>query len=475
MKKNKAKKNTGIIAMTVTAVLLAVLIGLAAALIMTFLATSAEVDTFDLAQVTSGRDAADIDITGYFLPEFAGITTDGERMGVCSSANTVGELFRLVSPAIAEMLTAEHLAGGITEEEWIALAEEENSVYLRFHERTPLSVLALFAGLYSGNDSVNAPSGYAVEMLILPYSESFEHRNGIMRIAVRDSDGSASFYIKVQPGSVLTAEELAQTAASYQSSLRTFVFAGDDYPASSPTEPVFMSSVAFRNIIAIGGTGATIAENDGEAESLLRVFDINPDKLLSTHTEPDGSRSYIDTQGILYIRESEFEYRSTSDGGIHLSDLTAAEWGSTLQNYISASVEVWNRIRDINRMYTGDEADLELSSVSSKDGTVTVTFAYAVDNLRIMTEKPAFTAVFEDGILRSATVFTIAVWNLGTRGQSANEWWFYDTLDGVTPMNVTLVYRANYASVYSVDYDADSLAAEWAAVTEIPDDERRGR
>lgn len=475
MKKTTAKKNTGIPAIIVTAVLFAVLLVLTGALTTVFLATSAEVDTFDLAQVTSGRDNGDMDITGYFLPEFAGITSQGARWGISASANIVGELFRLTAPSVSELLSPDCLAGEIDTAEWTALSEEKHSVYLRFHERTPLSVISLFAGLYSGREPESGVTGYAEELLLLPYGESSEHKTGIMRAAVRDSDGTVTLYLKLRPAEMLTPEDLEQTVNSYRSSLRTFVFAGDRFASSSPTEPVFMSPVDFRNIIIIGDTGTLLAEDDDDSEEVLRVFDINPDKLLSSHTESDGTRTFVDAQGMLSVRNDGIFYQSTSDGGIRLSDVTGVMTDEiSLHSCIGASVILWKEIRAVGETYVGEDADIELSGVSASGGRVKISFSYTVDNLRIMTGRPAFTAVFENGILRSAELHTISVLNLGSRGQSANEWWFYGTLDGVRPQNVTLAYRAKYASLYSIDYDADLVTAEWAAVSYVQEEGRRG-
>ena len=76
------KKRIGIrdgIGIFAAAVLFAVLIGLTAALIMTFLASSSEAETFDLEQATADKNTSSVDLTGYFLPEFAGITSGGVR------------------------------------------------------------------------------------------------------------------------------------------------------------------------------------------------------------------------------------------------------------------------------------------------------------------------------------------------------------------------------------------------------------
>ncbi|MBQ2725173.1 MAG: hypothetical protein IJF78_05670 [Clostridia bacterium] len=466
MKHRKTKKNNGAAAMAVTVVLFVLLIGLTAALIMVFRATSAEVDTFDLNRVTSDKEQAEIDITGYFLPEFAGITTDGVRLGISSSAGIVREVFRLAAPAVSEILKEEHLKGELTDEEWLALADEEDSLYFRFHQQVPLTVLSLFSGLYGSGEENGGADGYVYEMLVLPYSESIRRRSGVIRAAVRDSEGKSLLFMKALPDYVLTAEALEQTADSYRSSLYAFRFDGNS--CASPTEPVFLSPVSFRNIIINGDTATMLHDSESETETLLRSFGLNPDKLLSTHKGADGACSFIDTRGILYIRSSEIEYRSTSDGGLRVSDLTAREWDTEphiVQSCIAASVGIWNRIRAIGRLYTGDEADLMLSSVSSDGHRVTVRFLYTVDNLRIASEQPAMETVFENGILRSAKIHTIAVMTLGTRGVSLSEGWFLGTLDRTIPRNVTLVYRNRYAPVDSADYTSDAVGAEWAAVS----------
>lgn len=475
--KKSTQKNTGTISVIVTVILFAVLLLLTAALTTVFLAASSEVDAFDLKQVTSGREDADTDITGYFLPEFAGITAQDERYGISFPSSIVSELFRLGAPVIYEILSPEFYAGKLDEDAWLRLSEEKYSVYLRFHERTSLGVLSLYAGLYSGERAGKDVPGYASELLLLPYGDSVTYENGIIRIAVRDSDGQAYLYVGRQPDSILAGEDLVQTVSSYQTRLKPFVFAGDDYPAASPTEPVFMSTVNYRDIIIMEDTASLLAANAEESEKLLRVFDINPDKLLTSHTDVDGTRTFVDTQGMLSVGKSDISYRSTTDGGIRISELTgvsAEDTAYSIRSYIGASVLLWSRIRDIGESYVGQDSDLQLSGISYADGAVTVKFSYAVDNLRIMTGRPAFSAVFENGILRSAQLHTIAVLNLGTRGQSANEWWFYRTLDGISAQNVTLVYRAVYASPYSVDYDKDAIGAQWAAIT-VPAEERRDR
>ena len=464
-RKNPGKYIEDTIGMLAAAVLFVVLMGLTAALIVAFLASSAESETFDLEQVTADKTTAAVDLTGYFLPEFAGIISDGTGRGISASSGITAEIFRMSAPALSEMMAVECFRGQITEEEWLLLAGEENSVYFRFHERLPIALLSLFAGLYSGNDSGIAVQGYACELLVLPYRESEQYGGGMIRAAVRDYDGTAYLFAKASPRSTLTAEDLAQTADSYRSSLYEFEFAGDRYRAQSPTEPVFTVPVDFRNIIITGNTASLMEEH--ECENLLRVFDINPDKLLTAHTESDGTRSYADTQGVLYIHPSEIQYRSTSDSGIRADDLAPVRWDTnahTLESYIAASVQLWHRICGVGKLYTGEDADVILTSASSQGGRVTVQLSYTMDNLRIMTGCPAMEAVFENGGLLSASVHTIAVMNLGTRGETADERWFFRTLDEV-PGNVTLVYRDRYSPAYSADYAADSLAAEWAALT----------
>ena len=466
MAEKPQKKQFGnIIGILAAAGLFGLLMVLTAALIVTFRTSSSEAQTFDLQQVTADKTTSAVDLTGYFLPEFAGITSGGVRRGISSSRGISGELFRLSASALSELMAVECFRGTITEEEWILLAGEEESVYFRFHERTPLAVLALFAGLYSGSETGIAVQGYAVELLILPYRESEQYESGIIRAAVRDYDGKIYLFAKASPESMLTAEDLGKTADSYRANLYPFEFAGEKYAAASPTEPVFTSSVSFRNIIITGNTASLM--NEEEAERLLRIFEINPDKLLTAHTESDGTRSYADSQGVLYIRESEIEYRATTDSGFGAADLISVRWDTTahtLESCIAASVQLWNRICGVGKLYTGEDADIVLTSVSSSGGRITVQFAYVMDNLRIMTDCPALQTVFENGRLRSASVHTAAVMNLGTRGESPDERWFFRTRNGEASDNVTLVYRDSYSPAYSADYTDDAVPAQWAAL-----------
>lgn len=457
--KTTGSKNS-VLTPVLAAVFFALLIGLTWGLISTLSRSSRTAGQvpFDLERITAQRDSDPADVTQYLLPEFIGVTAGGERLGISAHANTMNALFSLLYPVLSECVSPRTAEAG-TQTEWLALADEADSVYLRFHTELPDLLIGLFADLYTGRESNRTAAAADVyEMFVLPYREEND-----LRLAARSAEGEVVFYRLSAPEAVLNAEDLKQFVRSYRSAMTPFTFAGEDYAASSETEPVFLEPVTSRNMLITGGTALMIRNSRSEAEQLLRLFDVNPDKLLTSHTEPDGTGSYIDAQGVVYVRQSAFEYAATGDGVPVENWIGYTEPDSvSLTAYIRAALAIVAQIRGIGRNYTGGDAGMFLSELSSENGRVTVTLRYAFDNVRIAGLEPAFTAVFENGRLTEANLYTAAVRGLGDRRESMNEWWFFDYAErtGVIPRNVGLVYRS--------DFTADSISAEWSALAVIP-------
>ena len=458
MKKQSSKN--GILAPTVTAVLFAVLIGLTGGLISALNRTSSGMEQvpFNLERITAVRETNPEEAGLCLLPEFIGITVNGERLGLSAHANTMNELFRLLAPVLSEELDPGRAEEG-SEEVWLALAKAENTAYLRFHTELPDLLIGLFADLYAeraGERYVSAANVY--EMFVLPYGE----RNDL-RLAVRSADGRIVLYRSEAPAAVLRAEDLGQFVRSYRSALVPFAFAGEEYAAASRTEPVFLEPVNTRTMLITGGTALLIRNSRSEVNRLLRTFGVNPDKLLTTHDEPDGTGSYIDAQGVVYLRESAFEYAAT-DGGVPVENwIGYRKPGSVrLAEYIQTALSIVSELRGISKNYAGGDAGMFVSALSSENGRVTVTMQYSFDNVRISGLEPAFTAVFENECLVEASLNTVAVRGLSDRRDAMNEWWFFDYVErlGVIPRNVGLVYRS--------DFTADSVSAEWAALANAP-------
>ena len=320
-------------------------------------------------------------------------------------------------------------------------------------------MIALFAD--ASSDSEIAPergqvSTYVREMFILPCSGS----DSRIEIAVKDTDGNVFLYRKTYPMNMLTSEDLSEIVSSYRSAMTDFMFAGDHFDTASSTEPVFTDSLFTRNIIITGHTAMLIWNSEKELDGLMRVFGINPDKLLNTHiTDDEDEGKYIDTHGVLYVGESKFEYTATTDGGVDLSDIIGYTDTISLREYIRAAISIYEDIRGINIYFTGRDADLAISNIYSDSSSLTLEFSYYFDNLKITGIEPALVVSFSKDRLIYAKMYTVAARSLGDRTESLTEWWYLGRLakNGVTPINTSLVYRSDFLS--------ESIKAEWAAST----------
>lgn len=450
------QKKTDKIVLVIAAVLFVLLCVLTAATINVITNSSSVKSSvpFDLDRVTADKTAEYADVSDILLPSFIGITSDGVRRGVSVSANTVAELYRTITPTLAAILADEY-ADTVDEDLWNSMAQAENSVYVRYHSEIPDYVVSTFA--LHGNTTRNSLNSYIYELILTPYSEASD----TVTAAVRSADGNVVVYEQSSPEEIITAEDLRRVQRSYRSSLRTFEFMGDSAAVSSPTEPVFLESVQTRNIIITGYSGSLVQNSEEEIEAIMRLFSFNPDKLLNQHEEEDGSTSYIDTKGILYLRNSSFEYTATADGGIPIENYIGYTESVGLMDYIQTAATIFDRITAVSRHYTGGDADITLASVENSGGVIRLTYEYTFDNLKITDIEPAFTVTFEDGMLREAKLYTVAVRNLGDRTQVFDEWWFADHLE--SRMTDDMQPYRNIGLVYRRDFVSGSVKAEWCA------------
>lgn len=456
MKKRATQRRSDRIVLAAAAVLFVLLCVLTASMISVITNSSSVKSSvpFDLDRITADKNVEYADVSDTLLPSFIGITADGVRRGVSASTNTVAELYKTITPTLAAVLADEYAKSG-DDRLWNSMAEAENSVYVRYHSELADYVISVFAE--HENNKRNSLNSYVYELILLPYSEASD----TVTVAVRSLSGSVCVYEQPSPEEIITAEDLRRVQRAYRSGLKEFVFAGDRASAASPTEPIFLESISTRNILITGYSGSLVHNSGEEIETIMRLFSLNPDKLLNQHKEEDGSTSYIDTKGILYLRNSSFEYASTADGGIPIENYIGYTEQADLMDYIQTAMTIFDEITAVSRHYTGGDADITLASVESRSGEVRLTYIYTFDNLKIADIEPAFTAVFEDGMLRSAKLYTLAVRNLGDRTQSFAEWWFADHLESYMTAE-TPPYR-NIGLVYRSDFVSDAVKAEWCA------------
>ncbi|MGN1346848.1 MAG: hypothetical protein ACI4V1_08675 [Eubacteriales bacterium] len=419
--------------------------------IVTITGSNSEEALFDLAGLTNETRREEIDVSEYLLPSFIGITAGGKRLGVSASRNLVSELYHLLTPTIYSALSD---TLPMSDDIWDDHTSAENSVYIKFHSELPDGIIALFAGLSLGEEEPTVRFDTGIyEMFILPYTSGTSETI----LVTRSGAGEIRKYAIPNHETSVSVNELERFVRSYGSGMSEFRFNEGKYDNAAWTEPVYTDGLYTRAIIMTDGTAALIQNSAEERESLLRVFGFNPDKLLNVHEEEDGSSSYYDTQGILYLRDNSFEYvRASAESGMKVSDLLggASSASNPLAEYVRASVLLFEGIDAINKNFSGGDADILLESASSRNGEVTLRFLYVLDNIRISGAETAYTITFSAGNVRSAVLSTIAVRVLGEREKSFTEWWFLSALDTFC-RDVRLVYRSDYVS--------ESVSAEWAA------------
>ena len=455
MKKRTMQKRIDVIVFTLLAVLFAALVVITGLLVDLFNRNTSEGNKnipFDLDRITlNSSSVLPDDFDMLLLPEFIGIKLGEEQRGVTGSVDVIADAYRTFAPAIASTLREEYCKEG-DEIRWNNISNAENYVYVRFHSQLPDMVIAMFADITAGEiETRNKLSSYVYEMFIIPEDSTGTGET----IAVKSLSGDVFIYRNSGNEDHVSTAQLSKLLQVYSSQFKKFEFANKLSYSVTSTDPVFVESISTRNIFMTNNVASMTYGNT--VKTIMRVFGVNPDKLLNTHTGDDGTASYTDRSGVFYHYESAFEYKATEDGGVDIDEIIGYSDKNGLMEYLSAALAIFDEVGRINQNYVGAEADVYLSSVTSDGSTVELEFAYAYDNIRIAEIEPAFTATFKDGKLMGARVYTLAVRNVSSRSAPRAEWWFYDYLesDSREPLNVGLVYRSDFVS--------DKVTAEWSA------------
>lgn len=430
-----------------TVLLLAALIGLTAALITAFRRNSDLPADFDLLAVTADRTGAATDISGCLLPEFAGLTVGGTRYAIVGAENAMRELCVTVYPALSEALEEGAVREG-TDAEWRAFTEEENSVYLRWHTELPDAAAALFASEDGTGTGAGTGGGYHSEIFVIPYARG----GNTATAALRSEDGGVRILTVTMPKTILAGEDLMRFAGSF----RHYLYAFDFRESGGRIQPVVTDRVSASCILMTRGTAAFLLDSAAEQNAVLSLFGLNPDKLLSSRTETDGGTSYVESRGEVYVGASSLVYRSTSENGVGLESLIGYGEDASLAGYVQAALKLFEGIRSVNQWLAGGDAGLMLTGVYASGSEVRMTFSYAFDNLLIAADSPAYSVSFEDGRLREASLYTLAVRNQGSREDIPSGSWFYRWMEAArgVPDRIDLVYPTDYVS--------ESVPPRWA-------------
>ncbi len=464
MKNTGKQRKSDTVLFALTVALFAALVFLTSALIMLYSRSTSEGDIpFDLDRLTSDDSSGGAaEIADAILPEFIGITTGGKRYGISGSSAVMADIYGELSYTVSETLLSENCRQG-DESFWLSCAELADSVYIRYHSELPDVMIGLFADAAADTahtrDRVNA---YIYEMFILPSEDT----SGTATVAVRSVAGEVFIYSEEEAENGLMTAELGKYTRSYTSSMKEFVFSMGEYGTGSPTEPVFAEPITTKNILTTDGTAFLIKSSTSMVNRLMRIFGINPNKLLSSHEEPTGKISYTDRTGVLYIERSALEYRAAEDGGIPVEDIIGYTDSIGIGEYISAVYGLVGNIKALESHCAGGSADLYLTEITSNGREVSMRLEFFYDNILVSGTEPALDVTFEDGRLTYARLFTVTVKGIGTRSETFGEWWFFDSIEsGGEIRNVGLIYRS--------DYVADSVSAQWRASVGAAREKRR--
>lgn len=442
----------GVISKIVVPLLLVALCLLTVSTIQTInrsnLASSGE---FDLDGLTNeaGRDVANA--ADYLLPEFIGVTVNGVRSGVSTSSNIVADLYDILAPTVNIALTS---VIPLPDTAWEEYTSEKNSVYIKYHSELPDGIIALFS-VTSEEDEKNVSFGGNVREIFYIPSASSESV-----LATRSDSGKVKKYVIPRSKSTVGTDELERFVRLYEGVMSPYIFNEDNISNLSWSEPVFTESIQTRQLIMTDGTCDLIQNSTVEKKAVLRLFGLNPDKLLSVHEGTNESTSYSDAHGILYLRDSSFVYvPSSADNARSVSEVLGASSvsdsaGEILWDYIQTALLLYEEVAEIDRNYAGGEAQLLLKSAESENGEVTLRFFYAVGNIPLSDERDAYRITFSGGKILRVELHTIAVRVLIERDESYTEWWFASKLQQYST-DVRLVYRSDYIS--------EAVSAEWVA------------
>ncbi len=431
---------------TVLALMVAVVIGLTAAIIALLALNAAfeEEVPFRMEQLTSSESGEGGEIGGHFLPAFIGISVKGEQRGISAGHNVVNDVYALFAPVLSDVLSGE--AAETDAGRFDACAAEQSFVYFRYHTPMPHQAIHACAG---GTEETYDSSVSVYEMFILP-DKGF-------RIFVKDADGSAWFFDGTYEA-YFTVETLYDLLQSYQRNFADFVFTDD-----GTGEPQFTERVRTKNMLVTEKTASLIQERDEHIASFLRLMDFNPDKLY-THEESDVGYVYVENHGVFRLLEDSVEYTASAEGGISVEKYLGYYGNASysLGDYIGTACLIADRMKSMSVHYAGGDAEILLSSAfTDEKGVLTLQFVYTFDNLLLAECEPALEVSFRGGRMIAFRLYTVSARNLGTQEVSLHEEWYRDEAAAHLSEGE---YIRDIRQVYRTDFRAESVGAEWSAL-----------
>ncbi len=345
---------------------------------------------------TEGLDATRM------IPEFIGYKlASSEPVGCIADRESALELYKLVTPCLNELFGSSGICVGLDKEEGQRLFSEAASgseyIYIRYHVPVMYQLIFAYASeklVISDSDVArlgsDLASAYISEIIIIPDNNVAAHR-----FVAYAFDGSDRYFMFRLEESVLSSSFYMSRLSDEQLAIKTYPFDFADIPALSISQPMLDAELE-AEVIASNESGFDSIDT---RNSLLRLFDFNPDKL-SSYID-DDTEVFVRSTSRLRLGGGRISYQASDIGsGVTLRNLLgySVNDGLSLYDQLTAADNLIRRIGKISSELIGGEAALCLGDVYTENGLLYVEFFYTYANIRISDEPAAVIAMSQESL-----------------------------------------------------------------------------
>jgi hypothetical protein len=393
---------------------------------------------------TSAKDSRRSLDASMLQPSCIVVTAGGKTTGVVNSAAVVDEIYTDISRTLFNAMQNE--AVSVPMDGWRQALLQDTYVYLQYPTELPYQVVFAFAAATEESDVQirRADSYIGVREMVL----TADAEGNLTRILVRGGEKVYAFTSNTAiPMDTFTAYPQAYPEVFYNGTMDDLV---------THTEFVVTEKITARDIYASVGGASMLRANSDHLEDLFRLLNFNPDKL-RYHMEADGTYVYVESHGILRMDTKTIAYTAAEQGGISLSKVVGQDAAGDIYTYLRTASYIVRRLHDMDNQYTGGDAQLRLKSVSVRNGSVTLNYAFYSDNVAIYTKSgnTGLSITFTGTTISHISFDMIAVRRSLSEHRLMLQTWSKKQLAGSRPAIMHLVYR--------MDAEEIAISAEWMA------------
>lgn len=386
------------------------------------------------------------------LPETVAVQNAGETRAIFNSVAVMGDLCSDLSGTVLSAFSGEPVR---QEESVWHTALTQNGVYVRYLAEFPYQILHVFAAAAQGSaERLYRTEPYigVREMIFLAGSDG-----SLDRVFVRGAGGVYSFSAETE----LMLADVQRYAEEYDSLFYRCTL----QESTGVAELTVDAPISARSVVISDRILSLLSANADDWNVFLRLLDFNPDKL-NTHTEPDGTRVYVESHGVLRTDSYGITYQATESSGVSAAALSGTSGSFDVYAALRASSYLIARLSEMNAMYTGGDAALMLNSVSAAGEALTLTFGYRCDNIPLLGSdgEDYLTVTFTGGRLTELHFRMIVVSRSLVETRVFLQTWSRQLLAPEDGAEMRLVYRTDSVS--------NTASAQWAAVVATREEDK---